>query len=117
MKRFFLYALLFASVPCTAQTVNIFESGMNEGVTYSLPDTQLDITVEAECITRTPGEFCRYAERFLRISDAITDESIGQEQRNTQQQKDLYRSTWRQPDKQPRPYRQGHPKRHQPQAC
>ena len=75
MKRFFLYALLFATVPCTAQTVNIFESGMNEGVTYSLPDTQLDITVEAECITRTPGEFCRYAERFLRISDAITSES------------------------------------------
>lgn len=75
MKRFFLYAILFASVPCAAQTVNIFESGMNEGVTYSLPDTQLDITVEAECVTRTPGEFHRYAERFLRISDAITSES------------------------------------------
>lgn len=75
MKRFFLYALLFATVPCAAQTVNIFEPGMNEGVTYSLPDTQLEITVEAECITRTPGEFCRYAERFLRISDAISNES------------------------------------------
>ncbi len=75
MKKSVLYALLFACMPCAAQTVNVFESGMNEGVTYSLPDTQLDITVEAQCITRTPGEFCRYAERFLRISDAISSES------------------------------------------
>lgn len=75
MKRFVLYVLLFVCLPCAAQTVNVFESGMNEGVTYSLPDTQLDITVEAKCVTRTPGEFCRYAERFLRIGDAISAES------------------------------------------
>lgn len=75
MKRFVIYTLLSGCLPCAAQTVNVFESGMNEGVTYSLPDTQLDITVEAQCVTRTPGEFCRYAERFLRISDAISTES------------------------------------------
>ncbi len=75
MKKIFLYILLCASLPCVAQTVSDFESGMNEGLTYSLPDTQLDITVEAECITHTPGEFGRYAERFLRINDAIADES------------------------------------------
>ncbi len=75
MKKIFLSILLLAAVPCVAQTLSDFETGMNEGLTYTLPDTQLDITVEAECITRTPGEFGRYAERFLRINDAIADES------------------------------------------
>lgn len=58
---------------CLAQTeVNSFFSGVNEGVTYYLPDTEIEITVNAICITRTPGDFNRYAEKYLRITDAIT---------------------------------------------
>ena len=69
--------LLFAMVmlPCAAQTeINLFKKGQGEGVTYYLPKTVLNITVEAECITHIPGEFSRYADRFLRITDAIDKE-------------------------------------------
>ena len=54
--------------------VTAFSTGANEGVTYFLPDTRLDITVDVQCVVRTPGEFARYADRFLRITDAVTSE-------------------------------------------
>lgn len=74
MKRaFFILASLIA-LHSTAQTeVNSFSSGSNEGVTYALPDTKIEITVETTCIVRTPGEFSRYAERYLRVNNAITE--------------------------------------------
>lgn len=75
MRKLFLYAFLLVAPACVAQGVKVFESGTSEGITYTLPDTKLDITVEAECIKRTPGEFERYAERFLRINEAIANES------------------------------------------
>ena len=62
-----------AATHCFAQTeVNSFFSGANEGVTYYLPDTEIKITADAICVTRTPGEFNRYAEKYLRINNAIT---------------------------------------------
>lgn len=72
MKNILFLILLFA-LPCLAQTeVNSFISGTNEGVTYYLPDTRIEVTIEATCITKTPGEFNRYAERYLRINNAIS---------------------------------------------
>lgn len=74
MKRLLLILAILATLPAIAQTeVNSFMSGTNEGITYCLPDTKIEITVNAVCITRTPGEFSRYAERYLRIDNAITD--------------------------------------------
>lgn len=71
-KYIFLLAMIIAT-HCFAQTeVNSFFSGTNEGVTYYLPDTEIEITLNAICITHTPGEFNRYAEKYLRITDAIT---------------------------------------------
>lgn len=76
MRKFTLYILLFAFMSAKAQVdVTAFNSGTAEGVTYYLPDTYIDITVEARCVTRTPGEFSRFAERFLHIKDAIFNES------------------------------------------
>jgi hypothetical protein len=73
MKRFLFILISILSVPCIAQKEVVpFLSGVNEGITYCLPDTRIEITVETACITRTPGEFSRYAERFLRISNAIS---------------------------------------------
>lgn len=60
-------------MPIFAQTeVVSFFSGTSEGLTYCLPDTRIEITVSAICITDTPGEFNRYAERYLRIDNAIS---------------------------------------------
>lgn len=69
-------ATFFTILPIVAQTeVNSFFSGANEGITYCLPDTRIEITVNAACITQTPGEFNRYAERYLRINNAIAEVS------------------------------------------
>lgn len=74
MKKFLLIFLSIIAIPCFAQTeVSIYNMGGAEGITYYLPNTVLDITVETHCITRQPGEFSRYAERFLRINNAVTE--------------------------------------------
>lgn len=74
MKKIITAFILALAAPCAAQTdISSFFSGTSEGVTYFLPDTKINITVEACCITRTPGEFSSYAERFLHIKDAITE--------------------------------------------
>ena len=74
MKKIIAAFILALAAPCVAQTdVSAFFSGTSEGITYFLPDTKINITVEASCVTRTPGEFSNYAERFLHIKDAITE--------------------------------------------
>lgn len=64
----FAFALLL-SLSANAQTrVNNYAPGQNEeGVTYFLPQTVLHITVTAEKTTFVPGDFCRYAEKYLRL--------------------------------------------------
>ena len=54
-----------------AQTVSsVYQPGVTtEGAVYFLPMTAVTITVEVEKTTYTPGDFCQYAERFLRIKD------------------------------------------------
>ena len=65
---------LFASAVLFAQTeVGAYKSGESTGVTYYLPNTVLNITLEAVEITRTPGEFSSYASNYLHINDAISN--------------------------------------------
>ncbi|MCR5470547.1 MAG: DUF4831 family protein [Prevotella sp.] len=48
----------------------------SEGAIYYLPKTALRITVQVERSSFTPGEFCKYAERYLRMKDVITEPTI-----------------------------------------
>lgn len=74
MKRALFILILTAAVSGYAQTeINAFFSGANEGVTYHLPDTKIEITLKATCIKKSPGEFSRYADRYLRVKDAIKE--------------------------------------------
>ena len=76
MKKFVTALLVAIALPSLAQAqLSAFFSGTNEKVTYCLPDTRLEITVEACCITQTPGEFYSYAERYLHIKNAISKAS------------------------------------------
>ncbi len=76
MKRLVTIIILAISAPCVAQTtLSSIIPGTSEGVTYFLPDTKVNITVETSCITQTPGEFYSYAERFLHIKDAVSKAS------------------------------------------
>ena len=61
-----------------AQTVSsIYQPGVTtEGAVYFLPMTAVTVTVEVEKTTYTPGDFCQYAERFLRIKDVSAAPSV-----------------------------------------
>ena len=77
MKKLFLVLTSLLCICSYAQTeVNSFSPGANEGVTYCLPDTRIDITVEATSITYTPGEFNRYADRYLRMNNTISEAAV-----------------------------------------
>lgn len=66
-----------ALVPASAQnTQRLTATKANEyGLIYSLPVTDLLITIETEHTRRTPGEFYNYARRHLGLTDAITEPS------------------------------------------
>lgn len=50
--------------------------GKDYGVTYMLPKTEIEIVVEATKHTYTPGEFCKYADRYLRMGNVSADPEI-----------------------------------------
>lgn len=85
MKRVIFILSVLSALAASAQTeVKSFYSGANEGVTYSLPDTRIEVTLEATCIKSTPGEFGRYADRYLRIKNAINEVSSSWELNNVE---------------------------------
>ncbi len=66
----FASALLLATA-ATAQTevtVGVMQ-GKEYGVTYLLPKTEIEIVLQATRHSYTPGEFCRYADRYLRLDN------------------------------------------------
>ena len=70
---------LFTFSPLAAQTVSsVYQPGVTtEGAVYFLPKTAVSVTVQVEKTTYTPGDFCQYAERFLRIKDVSPTPSVG----------------------------------------
>ncbi len=74
---FLLACTLLSTYYATAQTTQKFTaSKINEyGLAYTLPVTAIDITLEAERTECTPGEFSRYARKYLGI-DPITTPSV-----------------------------------------
>ena len=72
-----LLAAAAIGLPAAAQTTQkLTATKANEyGLIYSLPVTELDITIEAEHTRRTPGEFYNYSRRHLGLDGAITTPS------------------------------------------
>lgn len=78
MKRTIIIALtLWMSLVALAQTqVTEFNPGVAaNGVNYILPQTLLSVEVSAIKVTYTPGEFAKYADRYLHISDVAAEPS------------------------------------------
>ncbi len=72
MKKILSLVLaLAATATATAQTeVTNYQPGLTEnGITYFLPRTGFHITLTATRTAYTPGEYCRYAERYLRLKN------------------------------------------------
>ncbi len=70
-----ILAGLFAATAIHAQTevVTGVTQGKDYGVTYMLPKTQIEIEVKASKVKYTPGEFSKYADRYLHLSNISTE--------------------------------------------
>ena len=69
MKKGLIAAGLLVSLSGTAQDVSTYTPGtMGEGVVYYLPKTEIELQVIATKVVYTPGEFCQYADRYLRLT-------------------------------------------------
>ena len=76
MKKLILFSgFLMSAVLTSAQTevTTGVTRGKDFGVTYVLPKTQIDIEVKANKIIYTPGEFSKYADRYLRLNNVSAD--------------------------------------------
>lgn len=83
MKKFtaMLIAAFAAVSPATAQQVQrITATKANEyGLAYTLPNTAVDITIEAEFTRQVPGEFYKYALKYLNINNPIKEAALSAE--------------------------------------
>lgn len=71
-----LFASLLLAMPVAAQTTQKLSANKtNEyGLLYTLPLTGVDVTIEVERTVKTPGDYFRYAKKYLAI-DPITEQS------------------------------------------
>lgn len=78
MKKIWLVAVisLLACIGVNAQTTQKLTAtkASEYGIIYSLPTTVVDITFEIEKTIKKPGEFYRYAKKYLNANDAIATE-------------------------------------------
>lgn len=81
MKKSIALIALLCSAQAFAQTDVALYGGKNQeyGVTYALPKSVIEIEVEAVKTTYTPGEFCKYAERYLRMTDISDTKQVSWE--------------------------------------
>lgn len=70
-----LAGVFFITTVAKAQTeVTIgVTQGKDYGVVYTLPKTEIKVDIKVTKTTYTPGDFCRYADRYLRLSDISSD--------------------------------------------
>lgn len=78
MKRNIISSILLGlSLTAMAQTqVSEFNPGIAaNGVNYALPTTQLRVNVSAVKVVYTPGEYAKYADRYLHIAGVAAEPS------------------------------------------
>ena len=82
MSKKGIMALALAAA-CTlgtkAQNIDYYTPGEGEGIAYFLPKTAVEINVIATRIKYTPGDFCQYANRYLRVNDVTSEPSTSWE--------------------------------------
>ena len=74
MKKGIIALGLMASTFAAAQ--DIYKPGKGEGIVYFLPKTALQVNIIATKVTQQPGEFCQYANRYLRLNDVSSQPSV-----------------------------------------
>lgn len=77
-KNILMLSALFLTTAAMAQTevtAGVMR-GKDYGVTYMLPKTEIEIVLQATKHTYTPGEFCQYADRYLRLGNIAADPKV-----------------------------------------
>lgn len=70
--------LIHAATAQQVQQVTIGDN-YNFGLTYSLPSTSVQLTIEASCTKRVAGPYAIYAEKFLGLQDVpLADQTLWQ---------------------------------------
>ena len=77
-RALLLFALPLFHLIAFSQTVSsLYQPGVTtEGAVYFLPKTAIAVTVTVEKTTYTPGDFCQYSERYLRIKGVSPTPSV-----------------------------------------
>ena len=75
MKKLIIAAGLLMTTSAYAQTEVLtgVTRGKDYGVVYSLPKTQIELEIKANKVNYTPGEFSKYADRYLRLTNVSAD--------------------------------------------
>lgn len=75
MKKLIIAAGLLMATYAYAQTEVLtgVTRGKDYGVVYSLPKTQIELEIKANKVNYTPGEFSKYADRYLRLTNVSAD--------------------------------------------
>lgn len=79
MKNLIIIACLAFSLPLMAQTKVVKKNAVkanNFGITYSLPKTQLVVDAEVTKVTCKAGPYYKYAEKYLGVKDAVTEDKV-----------------------------------------
>lgn len=75
MKKLIMAAGILMATSAYAQTEVLtgVSHGKDYGVVYSLPKTQIELEIKASKVNYTPGEFSKYADRYLRLNNVSAD--------------------------------------------
>lgn len=79
MKHLIVIASLLLTLPVLAQTKVVKKNAVkanNFGITYSLPKTSLVVDAEVTKVTCKAGPYYKYAEKYLGVKDAITEDKV-----------------------------------------
>lgn len=84
MKKVFLFSSLLVLSLLSSAQAHLSLSEREPAIVYSLPKTQFCIEVETEKVTRKPGMFYRYSERYLATNKVIKEENKNYRLKNIQ---------------------------------
>lgn len=78
MKKLIIITGLLMATSAYAQTEVLtgVTHGKDYGVVYSLPKTQIELEIKANKVNYTPGEFSKYADRYLRMPNVSAEPEV-----------------------------------------
>lgn len=77
-KNILIFSTLLLATTAAAQTevtVGVM-NGKDYGVTYVLPKTEIEFVLQTTKHTYTPGEFSKYADRYLRLNNVSAEPEV-----------------------------------------